>query len=161
MLCGYCGVKLNRAFSFSPFRKPTACPKCTKILDLRLVNEQGDGLSGFREIMIRQNLGDVSRKLLETRSYHFVVFLNSEHEIDGFELTDRDETHMLKWKRGKASYYYSVKNVGRGYANHDQILKNGVFDPNPVIEELSSIGKNIRSDVLPTLLEGIAAYKPA
>jgi hypothetical protein len=112
------------------------------------VVEQGNGTTGFREVMIAQHARDPSRKLLETRSYHFTVFLGEHQEIIGFDLTDRDEDHLLKWRLGKPPIYYGVANNGRGgYHNHADVFINGRFSPLPVVAELESCRQNLRGEV--------------
>ena len=115
-------------------------------------------MTGFREIMIAQHANEPNRKLLETRSWHFTIFIDRSEAICGFELTDANEAHLLKWRRGHPSKFYRVENVGKGYRNHDVLHLNGIFQSEAVVGDLMSVGKNIRSDIRGVLLEGIAAY---
>lgn len=108
--------------------------------------------------MIRQNAGDFSRKLLETRSCHFVIFFDEEGGIVGFDLEDRNSVHLFQWRRGRGAKFYGVANVGRGYDNHDEVHVNGRFASAEVIAELKMFGQNIRSEVRDVLTEGINAY---
>ena len=109
--------------------------------------------------MIRQNAGDSSRKLLETQSLHFVVFVDDEGGIVGFDLEDRDCAHLYQWRRGQRPSFYGVANVGKGYHNRDEVCVNGRFPAAAVTAELKECGQNIRGEVLDVLLEGISAYR--
>jgi hypothetical protein len=123
-----------------------------------LVTQQGDGVSSFREIMIRQNADDHRRKLLETRSFHFVIFLDGRGGIVGFDLEDRDSSHLFQWRKGRRPKFYGVANVGKGYHNRDEVYINGRFTSADAVTELNKYGQNIRSEVRCTLLEGISSY---
>jgi hypothetical protein len=157
MRCRHCGIRVNQDLAIPPF--DAFCPKCARIASLLLVNQQGDGATGFREIMIRQNDDEEVRKLLETQTFHFIVFMNRDGQITGFDLEDRDFAHLLQWRRGRLSSFYGVANVGKGHHNRDEIYVNGSFDPTDVISELTKFGGNIRNEVRELLLEGIAGYR--
>ena len=88
MRCRHCSTRFSKDLTIAPFR--ASCPNCARIAAPIFVSSQGDGITGFREIMIRQNAGDPSRKLLETRSCQFVIFLDESGGIVGFDLEDRD-----------------------------------------------------------------------
>jgi hypothetical protein len=122
------------------------------------VSAQGNGVTGFREVMLGQHANEPRRKLLETRSFHFVLFLDDRDQIAGFELTDEDERHLFRWRRGRRPQFYGVQNVGKGYHNHDEVLINGAFQAGPVIAEVTRAGHNIRPEVRDVLLEGVRAY---
>src|SRR4051812_8579384 len=83
MRCRYCGTKLNPATTVTPLRQ--TCPTCTRLAPPVFVVQQGDGISSFREVMIAQNVRDLRRKLLETRAFHFTIFLDDDQEIIGFD----------------------------------------------------------------------------
>ena len=140
-----------------PFR--ASCPNCARIVAPFLVTQQGDGVTGFREIMIRQNENEPRRKLLETAAFHFVVFVDGEERIVGFDLEDREGDHFFQWRKGRRPEFYRVQNFGKGYHNHDQVFVNGRFVSDEVIAELKTHGHNIRSEVRDVLLEGINAYR--
>lgn len=158
MRCCYCGSRFGSAATIGPFR--VACPKCSRLEAPRWVVPQGDGITGFREIMLGQNAREPGRKLLETRSFHFTIFVDERDEITGFDLADRDEDHVLKWRRGRRPVYYRVANRGKGYHNHNDVLLNGRFSPAEVVAELDSLGSNIRREVKAVLLEGIHSDRP-
>ncbi len=109
--------------------------------------------------MIRQNKGDLSRKLLETRASHFVIFLDEGGGIVGFDLEDRDSVHLFQWRKGRSPTFYRLENVGKGYHNRDEVHVNGRFAAAAVVAELKTCGQNIRADVREVLLEGISAYR--
>ncbi len=109
--------------------------------------------------MIRQNAGDPSRKLLETRSCHFVIFLDESAAIVGFDLEDRDSAHLFQWRRGQRPTFYRIANVGTGYHNRDEVHVNGHFVSADTIAELKTRGQNIRREVCDVLLEGLRAYR--
>ncbi len=157
MRCRHCGAKSSKEETIPPFR--ASCPRCAKIAPPALVEQQGDGVTGFREIMIRQNINEAGRKLLETESYHFVVFLDDDGSIVGFDLVDRDIEHLFEWRRGKSPKFYGVTNVGKGYHNRDEVYLNDRFDPKKVLAELKQRGGNIRTDVRTVLIEGINSYR--
>lgn len=108
--------------------------------------------------MIRQNAGDPSRKLLETHSCHFIVFLDERGGIVGFDLEDRDSAHLFQWRRGQRPTFYRVSNVGMGYHNRDEVHVNGHFTSADIIAELKTHGQNIRREVSDVLLEGMRTY---
>ncbi len=108
--------------------------------------------------MLNQIEREPRRKLLETCSFHFVIFFDEEDRPIGFELADENEAHVLKWKRGDRAKYFGVRNSGKGYGNHDRIYVNGAFRPEAVLAELEQKGKNIRPEVMAVLREGIEAY---
>ena len=108
--------------------------------------------------MIRQNAGEGHRKLLETRSLHFVVFFDDEYRIVGFDLEDCGYTHLYQWRRGRRPVFYRIANVGQSYHNRDEVYLNGRFPAAQVAAELETCGGNIRDDVRELLLEGINAY---
>ncbi len=153
MRCRYCGTKFSAAATVVPFR--ATCPKCAAIVTPLLVVQPGDGIGSFREVMIAQNAKDPSRKLLETQSYHFTLFFDDNQKIIGFDLTDRDEAHLLKWRSDRPPVYYGVANVGKGYNNHHTVFINGRFAAAPVMAELESRGQNIRREVRAVLRDGI------
>ncbi len=155
MRCKYCGTRFSTDATVAPFR--AICPKCVRLVAPRFVLKQGDGETGFREVMIGQNAKDPGRKLLETRSYHFTIFVDEQEQIFGFDLTDRDEDHLLRWRRGRPPVFYGIANVGKGYHNRNEVYVNGSFSPAAVAAELESHGQNIRSEVRAVLLEGINA----
>lgn len=155
MRCRYCGVKFSAAATRPSFR--ASCPKCAAVVPPIFVERQGDGITGFREIMIGQFASEPSRKLLETQSYHFTIYLDARREILGFDLTDRDEAHLLKWRRDRAPVYYGIRNEGMGYRNHHSVFINGRFSPLPVIAELEACGANLRAEICATLRAGIIA----
>lgn len=156
MRCRHCGTRFSKAETVPPFR--ASCPKCARIVAPFLVTKQGDSITGFREIMSRQNNGDPRRKLLETQSFRFVVFIDDEERIVGFDLEDRDSAHLFQWRQGHQPVFYGVANVGRGYHNRDEVYVNGRFSAAAVATELTACGDNIRRDVRDILLEGINAY---
>ncbi len=156
MRCRHCSTRFSKDLTIAPFR--ASCPNCARIAAPIFVSSQGDGITGFREIMIRQNAGDPSRKLLETRSCQFVIFLDESGGIVGFDLEDRDAAHLFQWRRGQRPTYYGIENVGKGYHNRDEVYVNGRFASADVIAELMTCGQNIRSEVRAVLLEGINAY---
>lgn len=158
MRCRYCGCL------FSPpgvlgFRQ-TSCPKCVRLLAPRLVVEQGDGVTGFREVMLGQNANEPARKLLETEAFHFTIYFDEQDRIIGFDLTDRDEAHLLKWRRGRLPIYYGVTNEGRGYHNRNEVFLDGKFASAAVEAELNGPGRNLQRHVRAVLLEGIHADQP-
>jgi len=108
--------------------------------------------------MIRQNANEPKRKLLETRSFHFTVFLDENVRIVGFDMEDRNATHLLQWRRGRKPRFYGVANVGKGYQNRDEVYENGAFNSTDAVAELKSFGGNIRSEVCDVLLTGISDY---
>lgn len=108
--------------------------------------------------MIRQNTGDSRRKLLETKSLHFVIFFDDDNRIVGFDLEDYDYTHLYQWRRGKRPEFYGVANIGKSYHNRDEVFLNGRFPAAEVAAELGACGQNIRGEVCAVLLEGINAH---
>ncbi|MBS0663802.1 MAG: hypothetical protein JSR48_11105 [Verrucomicrobia bacterium] len=157
MRCRHCGARFNRAETIPPFR--ASCPRCARIAPPVLVERQGDGRSGFREIMIRQNPGEFGRKQLESPSFSFVVFLAKDGGVLGFDLEDRDLAHLYQWRRGEPPRFFGVRNVGKGYHNRDEVYINGRFDPTAVLTELRQCGANIRAEIREALVEGIRAYR--
>ena len=157
MRCTHCGSVFRKTDTIPPCR--ASCANCAGAAGRFLVTEQGDGVSGFREVMIRQDPDDLRRKLLETQSFHFTLFVDEGRKIAAFDLEDRDGVHLLQWRRGRQPAFYGVENVGRGYHNRNEVQLNGRFDPAEVVSELESHGQNIRSEVREVLLEGIHAYR--
>jgi hypothetical protein len=157
MRCSHCGSVFRKADTIPPFR--ASCTKCARVAGRFLVTEQGDGVSGFREVMIRQDPEDLRRKLLETQSFHFTVFVDEREKIVAFDLEDREGVHLLRWRRGRRPAFYGIANVGKGYHNRNEVQMNGRFSSTEVISELAAHGQNIRGDVRDVLLEGINAYR--
>lgn len=157
MRCRHCGTRFSKAETIPPFR--ASCPACAQIVPTILVSGQGDGTTGFREIMIRQNPNEPRRKLLETRSLHFTIFLDEHAHIVGFDLEDEDSSHLFQWRRGGQPRFYGVANVGRGYHNRDEVYVNGSFDPAGAVAELKARGHNIRDEVREVLLKGLNAER--
>src|SRR3954466_10933124 len=108
MRCRYCGVKLTSGTVLGLLGESRRCPRCARLKRLLFVEQQGDGVATFREVMLGQNPDEPSRKLLETESFHFTVFIDASNEICGFDLADEHEAHLLKWQRGKSPRYYRV-----------------------------------------------------
>jgi len=102
---------------------------CARIAGPILVVQQGDGITGFREIMIRQNENEPRRKLLETRLVHFVCVSSTRRsELFGFDMQDKDSAHLFQWRPGRRPQFYGVANVGKGFHNRDEVYLNGPFD---------------------------------
>ena len=159
MRCRYCGKNLSIRGTAGLSEESRTCDRCARLKRLRFVTRQGDGVTGFREIMIWQHANEPNRKLIETRSWHFTVFINESEEICGFELADADQSHLLKWWRGERPVFYRVENIGKGYHNRDELRLNGDFQADGVIAELVHAGGNIRPHVRKVLLDGISAYE--
>ena len=150
MRCRYCSQILTAD-------DPAAwgCLRCTRLKPLQFVMKQGDGVTGFREIMIAQKSNEPNRKLLETRAWHFTVFVDESGGVLGFELTDAVETRLLKWRRDGHPQFYRVENVGKGYGNRDEVRFGGTFCATGVVTELMTAGGNIRPEIRAILLKGI------
>jgi hypothetical protein len=105
--------------------------------------------------MLSQSSREPRRKLVETRTYHFTLFLDENNTITGFDLTDRDEEHVLKCREGKLPIYYRLSNVERGYHNHNAAFHNGRFAAEPVIADIEARGHNLREEVRAKLVAAI------
>ena len=158
MRCIYCGKVIATRGTASASADSRNCGRCSRLKQLRFVVKQGDGVSGFREIMLSQHPNEPGRKLIETRSWHFTIFVSQEEEICGFELADAYDSHVLKWKHGERAIAYRVENLGKGYGNHDVLHPVREFAVGDVLTELMAAGRNIVPEVRQVLLEGIAAY---
>jgi hypothetical protein len=159
MRCRYCGKILPTRDTASTSAKLRNCSRCTRLKTLHFVAVQGDGVSGFREVMIWQHANEPNRKLVETRSWHFTVFVDAHEQICGFEVADADESHLLKWRRGEPPVAYAVENIGKGYHNRHELTVEGKFAVADAISELNRVGANIRPQVYTILLEGLSAYE--
>jgi hypothetical protein len=162
ILCRYCGAPFLDADGI-PFTRLSPVPTCQRCNELDrpiFTTQRGDGILSFHEILIRQNAGEPRRKLVETTTLHFIVFLDDRNEITGFELSDRNDLHILTWKKGRTASYFGVNNVGTGYANRDEIVANGVFPQQEVLEEFLRCASNLTDDVRRTLEEGLRSYRP-
>lgn len=109
--------------------------------------------------MIRQNANEPKRKLLESHSLHFVIFLDEHAHIVGFDLEDEDSSHLFQWRRGRRPQFYGVANVGKGCHNRDEVYANGSFDVAGAVAELTARGHNIRDKVREVLIAGLNAYR--
>jgi hypothetical protein len=161
ILCRYCGTPVPDADG-TPITKTSpapSCPRCDALEQPIFTTQRGDGVRSFHEILIRQNAGEPRRKLVETTTLHFIIFFDDRNEITGFELSDRNDLHILTWKRGRTASYFGVNNVGTGYANRDEIVVNGVFPQQEVLEEFLQCAGNLKDDVRRILEEGLRSYR--
>lgn len=158
-LCPYCGtpVSLEQPPNQAA-RGRVACTHCHPLKHPIFTTRPGDGVNSFHEILIRQNHAEPRRKLIETTSLHFLIFFDERNEITGFELSDRDDRHMLTWGLGRPASYFGVENVGRGYANRDEIVINGEFPRDEVLREFTTCSVNLTERTRSLLEEGIRAY---
>lgn len=157
ILCRYCGTPVSKSHGIAV----TSCKRCDELGQPIFTTQRGDGVRSFHEILIRQNAGEPRRKLVETTTLHFIVFLDDRNEITGFELSDRNDLHILTWKRGRTASYFGVNNIGRAYANRDEIVINGLFPQEEVLKEFLECSGNLKEGVRLIIEEGLRAYRPA
>lgn len=159
-LCEYCGTpvsnELPRANGAS--RRSVVCTSCHPLEQPIFTTRRGDGVNSFHEILIRQNHAEPRRKLIETTSLHFIIFFDERNEITGFELSDRDDRHLLTWGVGRPASYFGVKNIGTGYANRDEIVINGEFPQDEVLREFKACSLNLTEHTRRILEEGMRSY---
>lgn len=125
------------------------------LLPLQLVTEQGDGVTTFREVMIRQNRDDLPRKQLELQGYSFVVWFGEGDTIAGVEMSDPTDRHVLRWHAGQQARYFRVRNEARGYHNVDHLLLNGVLPKGELLAMLEASRANLTAPCYAALCESI------
>ena len=126
MKCGFCSEADASFTSLPDGRQVRSCERCVPLCSLILVIE--NNRLNAREVMIAQHQSESRRKLLELRNHSVTAFFSGELAVVTLEIESRRDKRVVRWHQSGATKEYVVENLGRSYANRDEMIPSVGFD---------------------------------
>ena len=155
--CSYCSIKDDPRTQHVD-ENIAVCSKCAPLHPRILTTSQGDGTTSLREIMVRQNDGDLLRKSISTVSLQILVYFDAAYKLASFEITHHLLRVLIKWRIGGTAVIYATADTRNSYWNHQAVRFIEGFDLTNVIAELNRSAINLHAFVLDFLNEGLKTY---
>jgi hypothetical protein len=142
MKCEFCSEEDASFKSLPDDRQVRTCERCAPLCSLVLVVE--NNRLNAREVMIAQHQRESRRKLLELKNHFVTAFFSESLAVVTLEIESRRDKRVVRWYQSGTMKEYAVENIGRSYANRDEMIPSVGFDAQSFKTDLELSRENLQ-----------------